>query len=204
MDKTSVEGKWKITINSVSLEVPAGTTNEIHSVINYGDKTAQTVGQGDDITIGTEKFKVLKNESNKITALSYCNLYGTYDNEKNQYIEMKQNQDSPQGNLGYSFTSGDQSYSTIVVPWGAGEDLNMKDPIIRIESFLELYQETLNALGATNVTVRIAKYQEMYNLTGDTGASILRNPSQSGYFWLGTSDSDNSKNIYCVRGDRKL
>ena len=204
LDKTSVSGKWKITIDNVFLELPAGISDDVSSVINYGDKTAQTVEQGDDITIGTERFKVLKNENNIITALSYYNLYGTYDYESQRYIEMIQNPDCPGGNLGYAFVTEEHNYSSFVVPWEAGEDLNMSDPTIRIEMFIEGYQETLETLGATNVTARIARYQEMFDLTSDTESSILRNPSQSGYFWLGTSDSENAKKIYIVNSERKF
>jgi len=74
LDKTSVEGKWRITIDGVVLDIPAGTSDETQSAINYGGKSAQTVIQGDDIIIGTEKFRVIKNESNTITAIAHYNL----------------------------------------------------------------------------------------------------------------------------------
>ena len=43
--------------------------------IDYGEKSAQTIETRDDLTIGgTEKFKVIKKEENKITAMPYYNI----------------------------------------------------------------------------------------------------------------------------------
>ena len=181
LDKTSVAGKWKITIDGVSLEVPAGATVETPSIINYGGKTAQTVGQGDDITIDTYMFKVIKKENNKIIAISYNNLASC---------------------ISFAFNLTSQS-SCPELDWGAGEDINMNNSDINIQQYITEFQESLNSLGATNVTARIARYQEMYDLTGNTSSTNLRNPSQSGYFWLGTSDSSDAKKIYYIGADRK-
>ena len=181
LDKTSVEGKWKITIDGVYLEVPAGVIVEKPSIINYGGKTAQTVGQGDDITIDTYMFKVIKKENNKLVAISYNNLASC---------------------ISFAFNVTSQSsYSEL--DWGAGEDIDMNNSDINVQKYITEFQQSLNSLGATNVTARIPRYQEMYDLTSDTSSTILRNPSQSGYFWLGTSDSSDAKKIYYTNADRK-
>ena len=74
LDKTSVEGKWRITIDGVYLDVPPGISSEIPSSINYGSKTETTVVKGDTIYIGEEQFMVLKNDGNIIMAIPYYNI----------------------------------------------------------------------------------------------------------------------------------
>ena len=70
---TTVKGEYEIPYSELytaSNKVPSNPTTGI----NYGSKTAQTVSEGDDITIGIEKFKVLKNDGTTIKAIPYYNI----------------------------------------------------------------------------------------------------------------------------------
>lgn len=42
----------------------------------------------------------------------------------------------------------------------------------------------------------------MYGLISSDSSSILRNPSQTGYFWIGTTTTDNAKRIYFITSNR--
>ena len=181
IDKTSVTGKWKITIDGISLLVPAGVANETPSIINYGSKTAETVEVGDDITIDTEKFKVLKKSSDgkTITAIPYYNLVLNSD----PIIQATaDNAGTSVGNAGtIAFSSAESSN------YEANKDIDLDNNVNNVNNYIKAYETTLKNLGANNVTTRIARYQEMYDLTSSEAPSTLRNPSGVGLFWLGTS-----------------
>ena len=146
------------------------------STIDYGEKTAETVIVGDDITIGTEKFKVIKkSEDGKlITAMPYYNIT----------LADTPIQSSSSGKIAFS----SDSYWT-----EKGVDINMTEKNAdgtyknRIQQYVEAYQRTLEELGANNVTTRIAIYSELDGMN-----SSLHNPGQAGAFWLGTSGLDSA------------
>lgn len=187
IDKTSVEGKWKITIDGISLAVPAGVVNETSSIINYGNKTAETVDVGDDITIDTEKFKVIKKSTDgkKITAMPYYNLVLNQTPIKQATLE---NAGTEVGNAGTTAFSSEKFWT------GKGIDIDAMSSS-NIQTYIEEYQMTLQNLGASNVTTRVVKYSDVQNLTAEQC-----NPSGVGTFWLGTTDLDGVSDAYiwCV------
>ena len=74
LDKTSVEGKWKITIDNVSLEVPAGieaiTSARVHIT---PAPTGTTYTDGTEVTFGGEQFFVIGDDGTTVRLLAkYC------------------------------------------------------------------------------------------------------------------------------------
>ena len=51
-----------------------GSGEETVLEVDYGEKTAATVVQGDTVSIGTEQFMVLINDGTKIMAMPYYNI----------------------------------------------------------------------------------------------------------------------------------
>ena len=87
LDKSSVEGKWKITINDVSLDVPTGIEQPPEPV------TIPTgiYNEGQEIEIGGEKFFVIADDGNSIRVLAkYClNKIGTEQLNGNSVSETE-------------------------------------------------------------------------------------------------------------------
>ncbi len=147
LDKTSIDGKWKITIDDISLNVPAGTTDIPKSVISYGGKTAETLNFGDDIIIGTtEKFMVLKKSTDNktITALPYYNLKLDSNPIKQATEETKE-------------SAGMVPFSSVTTPtWNGNKDIDLDIHENNLKQFVTKYQKTLEDIGTNNVTVAIA------------------------------------------------
>ena len=146
--------------------------------INYGDKTAETIAIGDDVTIGTsEKFKVIKKSSDgkAITLIPYYNLYLNQTPIKQATAENAN-------------SAGTVAFSSVSEPtWNENQAINLDTTENNIKQYIEAYQLTLNNLGANNVTVKVARYEG-----GETEAENLydyygRNPSGIGTFWIGNS-----------------
>ena len=62
---------------------------------------------------------------------------------------------------------------------------------------INAYKTTLEDMGAEGITVRAAKYSEL-NAEGVTPA--MRNPGQTGNFWLGSGCSYNAYRVWSVGG----
>ena len=183
LDKTSEVGKWIITIDEVSQEVPAGNSSSSSS-IDYGNKNEQTIAVGDDISIGTEKFKVIKKSSDgkTITAMPYYNL-------KLNETPIKQVTEATAGEQNSVGNAGTVAFSSISSPtWDVinGIDLDLHQN--NIKEYIEGYATTLNNMGARNVYVKlpVAKGQE-YPDSIENVQSDLLNPSKVGWYWCGTS-----------------
>ena len=165
LDKTSVTGKWRITIAGVSLDVPAGI-EATKTVIDYGSKTSETVSKGDDITIGTEKFMVLKNDGTTIQAIPYYNITLT--------AEPIQSPDA-----------GTIAFSGYISSWESGtNDIDMMNTQNNIQQYITSYQNTLQKLGATGVRTRILKENTDSSIIYSENINL--NPSNTGKYWLGS------------------
>lgn len=144
LDKTSAEGKWKITIDGVPLEVPAGVEFR-KTGIDFGDKTAETIQVEDDITIGTEKFKVIKKSTDgkTITAIPYYNIMLTATNP----VQITDGNESS-----YYLKFSESKY------WNT-KGVNIESmSSSNIQQYITAYQETLEGFGANNVTAKIGRY----------------------------------------------
>ena len=135
-------------------------------------KTLETLAQGDDITIVTEKFKVYKTDDNNIYAMPYYNITLTTDNPV---------QSISAGTIAFCALDG--------VNWTGAQDINMtekkEDGTYKnnIQQYIDAYSSKLNALDSA-VTARVARYSEM-SATGMT--DTMRNPGKTGGYWLGSS-----------------
>ena len=168
--------------------------------INYGQKTKTTIEPGEDITIGTERFKVATNNNGTIMAIPYYNLYiadakaqGSLEN-----ITIVQataaNAGSSSENYGIG-TAGTIDFATDAY-WTKGDDaIDMSDSRNKVQPYIEAYQSTLEGLGATGITVRIGRYSEL-SATGITDA--MRNPSGVGDYWLGSGYPSNATSVRVV------
>ena len=135
--------------------------------INYGAKTKETISVGDDITIGTERFKVARKTSNKIYAIPYYNIELKTDNPKQS-------------------ASSQSSVFATEQYWEGhdGSDISMDNEKNLIQRYITAYKNTLSALGAPNVTVRVINYSDVSEID-----ESLLNPGNTGIYWLGTSAS---------------
>ena len=163
--------------------------------INYGSKTAETIAVGDDITIGTEKFKIIKKSADgkTLTAMPYYNL-------KLDVTPIKQ------VTAANAESAGTVAFSSVTSPtWNASENINLDTHENNLKSYIQSYQTTLISLGANNVTTKIGKVHGEstdpdYVRTVDDGL----NPSGIGEFWLGSSYERGAAGVYRVLTSRKL
>ena len=149
-----------------------GVAFEYVDPFDYGDgKTKLTVGPEDDITLGTEKFKVISNTNNKIFAMPYYNLVTV-----NADGTVKQGPAVSDVSTAISNTFSTTNY------WLQEEDaIEMTDNRNNIQTFINKYKTTLENMGVERITVRAAKYSE---LTEEGVTDSMRNPSGTGGFWL--------------------
>ena len=142
------------------------------STIRYGNKTATTVGKGDEITIGTEetrieRFIVVNNNGTKIIALPCYNI--TLD-------EITPVQSESAKKTKFATTN----YIT------RGGTIDMEDSSNVIQKYISAYANTLRALGATGISTRIPLLDDV---------SGLDESQRQGSYWLGTARYMNSRHV---------
>ena len=143
-----------------------GTVNNIEikpNAINYGNKTVETIEPGDDISIGTEIFRVFYNENGIIKAMPFYNITLTNFPVQNSVTEKT--------------TFSNSLY------WEANSIIDMNNVSNNIQKYIDAYQGTLEDFGTENVTVRIGVSAEL----SDNITNEMRNPGGGGVYWLGNS-----------------
>lgn len=149
---------------------------------NYGSKKRTTVEPNDDISIGTEKFKVLTNTNGTIVAIPYYDLVTVTATG-----EVKQGPEVDGTSTAISSTFATSHY------WTVGDDaIDMSNSLNNIQQYITAYKTTLEKLGVDGATVRAARRSELI-ASGVT--DTMRNPGRNGGFWIG---SDYSGNYICV------
>ena len=192
---TLANGKLTATIKGkkYDYDIATGTAGEHVYVdpFNYGEgKTKTTVAAGDDISIGEEKFKVISNTSGTILAMPYYNLVTVAATGK---VKQGPAVDGTSTEISSSFST--------TIYWTKGDDaIDMSDSRNNIQTYITAYQTTLEGLGAEGITVRAGKDSEL-SASGITAA--MRNPGQTGDFWLGSgySGADNYVGYVFRSGD---
>ena len=193
---TLANGKLTATIKGkkYDYDIATGTAGEHVYVdpFNYGEgKTKATVAAGDDISIGEEKFKVISNTSGTILAMPYYNL-----------VTVAATGEVKQGPAVDGTSTAISSRFSTTNYWTQGADaIDMSDSRNKIQTYITAYQTTLEGLGAEGITVRAAKYSEL-NAEGVTPA--MRNPGQTGDFWLGSGYSSFDSNVWFVSSDGNI
>ena len=153
------KGEYEIPYSELYTKNLVSTTE-----INYGSKTAQTVAEGDDITIGTERFKVLKNDGTTIQAIPYYNITLT--------DEPVQSPDA--GTIYFGDIYGDNFLGDYI-------SVNMSGENIAVQKYIIAYQKHFQKLGLTNISTRIIDFNN-----DSFSENINFNPSQTGKYWIGT------------------
>ena len=192
---TLANGKLTATIKGkkYDYDIATGTAGEHVYVdpFNYGEgKTKATVAAEDDISIGEEKFKVISNTSGTILAMPYYNLVTVAATGK---VKQGPAVDGTSTEISSSFST--------TIYWTKGDDaIDMSDSRNNIQTYITAYQTTLEGLGAEGITVRAGKDSEL-SASGITAA--MRNPGQTGDFWLGSgySGADNYVGYVFRSGD---
>ena len=160
-------------------------------------QTKTTVAAGNEITITngttTEYFTVISNTNGTILAMPKYNITLTEDHPV---------QSSSAGTTTFStraYWSRDEQGNEIS-GWNSeavnnAVDIGMSNAANNIQKYINAYKTTLEDMGAEGITVRAAKYSEL-NAEGVTPA--MRNPGQTGNFWLGSGNSDNAVGVWSV------
>ena len=176
------------------------TSDAVSNAIDYGEKTKETIERGEDITIGTERFKVATNNNGTIMAIPYYNLYIADALTQGSLEDITIVQATAENAGTSGGTAGATAFSTEDY-WELGEQaIDMTDERNLIQPYIEAYQSTLEGLGATGITVRIGRFSDQ-NAIGDfydSFANTLRNPSGVGTYWLGSGDAWNASIIPVV------
>ena len=199
---TLANGKLTATIKgkTYNYNIATGKTKEYVDPFNYGEgKTKTTVAAGNEITITngttTEYFTVISNTNGTILAMPKYNITLTEDHPV---------QSSSAGTTSFStrpYWSREQGNE--ISGWNSeavnnAVDIGMSNAANNIQKYINAYKTTLEDMGAEGITVRAAKYSEL-NAEGVTPA--MRNPSSTGYFWLGSGYSGDASSVWLVFSD---
>lgn len=183
---TIKNGKLKVTINGkiYQYNIETGVLEEYKDSFDYGEKDKETLVAGDDITLGTEKFKVFSVTATEIKAMPYYN------------VELKT--DNPKQTTTYSLTR----FSSTAY-WEKGKDIDMtakngEEYKNYVQQYVDAYKETLITLKADNIDVRLATYSE---LNDSTITNIMRNPGGGYTFWIATGYNVYVNNVDIVQAD---
>ena len=176
------------------------------SVINYGSKTRNTVELGDDISIGTENFRVVSNANGKIVAIPHYNITLTTDHPV---------QSASAGTIAFS----SDNYWTKEYGWDntnkvkdSSVNIDMTEKNLNgtyknnIQQYIDAYKQTLENMGAGGIIVRACTYPKLKSELGD-GLEIpltynqitkIRNPEKTGSFWLGSGTPRGLDYVYAI------
>ena len=203
-DVSLANGKLTAKINGkkYDYDIATGTAGEHVYVdpFNYGEgKTKTTVAAGNEITITngttTEYFTVISNTNGTILAMPKYNITLTEDHPV---------QSSSAGTTSFStraYWSSDEQGNEIS-GWNSeavnnAVDIGMSNAANNIQKYINAYKTTLEDMGAEGITVRAAKFSEI-DAEGVTPA--MKNPGQTGDFWLGSGYSSNGDGVWYVFG----
>ena len=158
--------------------------------VDFGEKTASTIEAGEDLTIGTESFRVLSKSASQIIAVPFYNITLVTPEENNGAYPEQTEADS--GNI-TQFSSG--AFWT----WGT-DTIDMTDSRNKIQKYITAYSTKMSNTTNGKVTARVARYSEM-DASGVTDA--IRNPGQRGTFWLGSGFFDDETGVWDVDNTRQ-
>lgn len=193
----------KVTVNMTVKGEPktykynSSTGRAFLDIINYGNKTEETVNAGDDIFIGTEKFRVFYNKDGVIKAMPFFNL--KLDSSPMRQATQEEADNEQEGTNTFSsrkYWSGTDGGADDTI------DINMTAEENYIQQFIVEYEKTLESIGAMEITVRACKKQDLGSELSDMLSNIqkrnIANPSQKGVFFLGSAQYSNNSRVYVV------
>ena len=158
-----------VTIDTGSIGDRSYTATWIVDPIRYASgKTFDTIAAGEIITFNGEEFKVISKTTTQIKAMPKYNIT----------LTSSPVQSASAGTCAFS------SYNY----WGKTDAIDMTTSRNNIQRYITAYSNKLHNIDS-RVTARVATHNEL-NASGITNA--MRNPGNTGTFWLGSSyDSDN-------------
>ena len=203
----------KITVNMLVDTQPktyiykanTGETFEYIDVINYNGKTKNTLVAGDDIYIGTEQFKVFSVSNREIKAIPYYNLVRVASDETvKQGPAVEGISTALLGTFSTKTYWSKDEKGNIIDGWNSeavnnAGDIDMNNPSNNFQPYINAYKTTLEKMGVEDIEVRAGRYSELLGSTTD-----LRNPGQSGDFWLGSFNPDSFGNVWSVDNEGKF
>lgn len=182
-----------------------GEAYEYVDQFNYKGKEKKDLVPGDDISIGTENFRVFYNKDGVIKAMPWYNIELKLDNPK---------QSETAGTIAFSsdnYWSKETGWndSSKVTDGGVNIDMTIKNENAyknNIQQYIEAYQKTLENMRVKEITVKACAKPE---LDSELGAELenqlteyqkqnIRNPGQTGYFWIGSGHSEYAITVYGV------
>ena len=187
---TLANGKLTATIKGkkYDYDIATGISEQFNDPFDYGAKTKADAAPGNEISITdgtkTEYFTVISNTNGTILAMPKYNITLTEDHPV---------QSSSAGTTTFSSSS----YWSQTEGWNSGAvgnevDIDMTNS--NIQKYINAYKDTLEDMGAKGITVRAAKRSEIAsNVT-----SAVRNPGQTGTFWLGSGNSGSGYYVWHV------
>ena len=180
---TSKDEKYEIIVSEIyngDLEISPPP------IINYGSKNATTINSGEDLSINGEQFRVISNNGSTIIAMPFYNITLSTTNP----VQIT---DGTETSHYLSFSSSNYWNATNV-------DIDMTNSANKIQQYITAYSTKLSDLTNGKVTATIGRYSEMNAITNSNGktAEQIRNPGQTGAFWLGTSYREQDKYLHVV------
>ncbi len=175
-----------------------GSSSSNNPIVYPEGKTKDTVEIGDLVTIGTEKFIVVKHEGTDLVLLAHYNLNvnhlkpGATEGIQNSEVRGYFGNDSlTYGNLQFSATSYWQGKvgDGLEYPGSYGNDNTLPyvyDSNSNLYPYVNAYKDYLEGLGATIKEARLLKVTEQNLLNSNGKGDIVLLTS----FWLGNANSD--------------
>lgn len=184
-EKVTVDMKINNVDKIYIYKVNTGEAYEYKDPFNYGTKTKETLVPGDDITLGTEKFRVFYNQNGVIKAMPWYNL-----------VIVTADGTVKQGPSVNGISTGISSTFSTINYWSKGDDsINMIDTRNNIQQYIQYYKTTLNRYGIEDIEVRIVKKSELDN---SEVTSVMKNPGGAGFFWTCSGNSVYTDKIFRV------
>ena len=190
--------KLKLTIGEkiYQYDISTGKVGEYVYIdpFNYGTKTKATIVAGNDITIGTERFMVFFKGTETDETSTYYNKQVIKAMPYYNLVTVTADETVKQGPaIPGTSTEIESKFSTIEY-WTLGEDaIDMTNPNNLIQQNITAYKTTLERLGAEEIIVRAVRYSE---LTAKGVTITMRNPGNSGKYWIGSGSTDYNRDVY--------
>ena len=198
---TTKEGNYNIRLSEVleGVTVLKNVNTDILGV-DFGNKVATTIEVGEDLTIGTERFRVLKTDkSTQIIAVPHYNITLVTPKENGGAYPEQTNE-----------TEGNTTAFSSDPYWVSGTDIDMTNSKNKIQKYITAYSTKLSGVTGGKVTARVARYSEMQDsaITLPEGTTVtkeqIRNPGPSSGYWLGSRQTYDNVTCYVVGDIRRL
>lgn len=169
-----------------------GEAYEYLDPFDYKGKEKKDLVPGDDISIGTENFRVFYNQDGIIKAMPWYNI--TLPSNLKEELPAQNSQFSGKSTFSSTnYWSQNQGWNANAINYSV--DINMNNSTNNIQKYIEAYALRLEKLGADMVFARLGLASEL--LLNEI-TDIMRNPTQKGDFWIGSGHSKLANNVYFI------